>query len=529
MKLQGRFRITGFCLGLALLVLLVAGCQQGAREAAGLPDVPLVWLDQPLDGDQRPLAEAVRVQAHARDAAGPGIVQVRLYIDDQLVSSTPTDSAVPLVDAVLTWTPSAPGDYLVEVRAVNRAGAVSQPAVARLTVAGELKGEEQAAQPLEISFTADQTTVKYGDCTTLHWSVSNAESIQLDGAGVPERGSRQVCPTEPTNIYRLTATSPMGEIGEQVVSIGLPPTPKPAPGVEIAFEADQTTIAYGACTKLHWAVAHAQAITLDGSSVASQGSRQVCPKQPSNTYRLTVISLEGETIERVIIITVPATPTPIPPTDTPIPPTDTPIPPTDTPIRPSDTPIRPSDTPIRPSDTPQPAQISFWADDTSIYSGECTHLRWHIENVQAAFLNGAGVTGPDGFQQVCPSSTSTYVLSVNLIGGGSDTHSVTIDVDIPQSQIPSSPTNIQLSYVGGQESLRMAEISWNGSSAATEYTIQTYTCESGSWVRRSQRVTGTEISLRDDGSCSGSRPMDAGDGVRACSGAGCSASAPIPW
>jgi hypothetical protein len=55
-------------------------------------------------------------------------------------------------------------------------------------------------------------------------------------------------------------------------------------------------------------------------------------------------------------------------------------------------------------------------------------LSWHIENVQSAHINGEGITGPYGSKQVCPNSTTTYVLSVNLYGGGSDSRSVSITV-----------------------------------------------------------------------------------------------------
>jgi hypothetical protein len=130
---------------------------------------------------------------------------------------------------------------------------------------------------------------------------------------------------------------------------------------------------------------------------------------------------------------VPPTDTPVSPTDTPFLPTDTPVLPTDTPVSPTDTPVPPTDTPIPPTDTPvptdtpwPPAQVDFRADDTSLFQGECTTLRWDVEYATAVFLNGGGVAG-HGTQQVCPASTTTYDLHVEAPGGNVD-RSVTVEV-----------------------------------------------------------------------------------------------------
>jgi len=509
--------------GLALAALLIVGCETNAPgRVADLPDAPQIWLDQPRDGSHHVPGKAITVQAHGRDAHGPGIVEVRLYVNSTLVSSVGTDATAPLAEATLTWTPPAPGDYVIELRAVNSSGAASEPATARVTIGPEAEEPEpDIPTPVQITFSADQTSLQYGECTTLRWGVSNAQSVQLDSESVPEQGSRQVCPMETSTTYRLAVTSGAGERVEQTVSISLLPTPTPPPGVEVSFAADQAEVSLGTCTMLRWSVAHAQAVHLDGSSVPNQGSQQVCPQQPSNTYRLTAVSLEGETVERAVTIRVPATPTPSPTPSATV--THTPSP-TATPSPSPTATTTPSPT---PSPTPPPPQIEFWSDSYSLESGECTVLRWHIEHVQAAFLNGTGVTGPDGYQQVCPDSTTTYVLTVNLTGGGSDARSLTISVSALPT--PAPPANVQWDHVGGGESLREVEISWDPSPGAADYVVRIYTCEAGVWTRQTERTGATLIYLRDDGDCSGGRPVEAGDGVQACSGAGCSASTPIPW
>jgi len=83
-----------------------------------------------------------------------------------------------------------------------------------------------------------------------------------------------------------------------------------------------------------------------------------------------------------------------------------------------------------PQPQPQPGGYSaeINASPNIISVGSCATLSWHIENVQSAHINGEGITGPYGSKQVCPNSTTTYVLTVNLYGGGSDSRSVSVTV-----------------------------------------------------------------------------------------------------
>jgi uncharacterized protein YraI len=128
---------------------------------------------------------------------------------------------------------------------------------------------------------------------------------------------------------------------------------------------------------------------------------------------------------------VPVVETPVPPTPTPTPP-DTPTatpPPTGTPKPPT------------PTRTPTPTQgpvVEFGASRTTINDGECTTLQWHIERVQAAYLNGGGfsnlgITGPLGSRDVCPGGTTTYVLHADSTSGAIE-RSVTITVQLSGSE-----------------------------------------------------------------------------------------------
>ncbi len=80
-----------------------------------------------------------------------------------------------------------------------------------------------------------------------------------------------------------------------------------------------------------------------------------------------------------------------------------PLPPTATP---TPTPLLSTATP-----TPRPLAIQFWADHDTVARGQCTTLRWRVENAQAVYFQGQGVPG-SGDQQVCPAQTTVYGLRV---------------------------------------------------------------------------------------------------------------------
>ncbi len=132
---------------------------------------------------------------------------------------------------------------------------------------------------------------------------------------------------------------------------------------------------------------------------------------------------------------VPVVETPIPPT-----PTNTPtVTPTAT-ASPTRT-ATPTSTPTAtPTPTPTTALgpiIQFGATETTINPGDCTTLRWHIEFITAAYLSGGefsntGVTGPFGSVEVCPTSTTRYILRAETPSGPIE-RSVEVTVRTEQS------------------------------------------------------------------------------------------------
>jgi len=232
-------------------------------------------------------------------------------------------------------------------------------------------------------FYADRQSLVRGECTTLRWQVENADAVYLDGAGVVGVGSLQMCP-ESTTTYRLRVVAGGWErTWEVTISVT---APAPTPSVE--FAADTYSLLVGECTDLRWHVENATAVYLDGKEVALAGSLQVCP-EGTRTYRLRVVADGWDNSSEVTINVTAPLPTP---------------------------------------------SVSFTADSATLERGQCTDLRWQVQNAEGVYLDGAAVAAV-GSEQVCPQSNTTYRLRV-MAGGWEHTTEVTITVTEP----PPPPT-----------------------------------------------------------------------------------------
>ena len=71
--------------------------------------------------------------------------------------------------------------------------------------------------------------------------------------------------------------------------------------------------------------------------------------------------------------------------------------------------------------------LIFSADHNVLIAGECTLLRWEIENINAVFFDGTSVSGR-GFREVCPEQTTRYTLLVLYTDGEQVPHIVVVEV-----------------------------------------------------------------------------------------------------
>jgi heat shock protein HslJ len=120
-----------------------------------------------------------------------------------------------------------------------------------------------------------------------------------------------------------------------------------------------------------------------------------------------------------------------------------------------------------PTPTPQPqptatpsVQMSLTADRTTISQGECTTIRWSVENVQAVWVYPQGQpyqqfprTG-QGSEQVCPPVTTTYEMRVLLRNGVVQFQQVTVNVTPAAPQNPLNGTSWQVTgYNNGRNAV----------------------------------------------------------------------------
>jgi hypothetical protein len=103
------------------------------------------------------------------------------------------------------YSPAQTADYLL--LAENSEG--SDTATVTVSVNATL-------QPVTIdSFAADPAEIEVGESSELSWSVSNPETLDIDGAAVPPAGVMEVSPTETTE-YVLTARGHQGPVSQTI-------------------------------------------------------------------------------------------------------------------------------------------------------------------------------------------------------------------------------------------------------------------------------------------------------------------------
>ena len=170
---------------LAVIALLLAACEwpapQAAPAAAEIAPPASAWIDAPLTGAEAPPGVPIKVVGHVE----PSVGQAVLYINgaNSGLPAAPILNKRPPAYAWV-WTPAQPGIY--DLRVGGAGGALSS--FVRVTIGGEMAFKAQ--------FWADQTTIKPGECTALHWTTENALAVQLQGGAVEPQGDMGICPQQ---------------------------------------------------------------------------------------------------------------------------------------------------------------------------------------------------------------------------------------------------------------------------------------------------------------------------------------------
>ena len=120
------------------------------------------------------------------------------------------------------------------------------------------------------------------------------------------------------------------------------------------------------------------------------------------------------------------------------------------PATPTEVPQLSPETPLeepKPSPTTPPPEvmIDFIAYETRLSTGDCTTLKWDLENARHAYLDGIEVGG-HGNEVVCPASTTTYTLRVEHATGTTE-RQITINVvSVASNEGSLSSGNIGFTY-----------------------------------------------------------------------------------
>ncbi len=249
---------------LLLFALLTTGCQAQTSGAS-------VWIDAPINALSLATPQTLPIEGHA--SSPEGIARVEIYVNEALlaeVSDLPGEGT--LFSYQTSWTPEGPGEYRIMVIAYGTNGTASAPdtalvVIGRVTEIPEISPTWTPTLPptptftpttpppaeTVIEFRADPETIAAGECSDLHWNVSNALKVVFGGTERPLSGSDSVCTCE-NQQYPLKVTHMDGQ--EEIVYVQVsvtgtctptdsdpPPAPSqavPANGLSIGCRASQT-------------------------------------------------------------------------------------------------------------------------------------------------------------------------------------------------------------------------------------------------------------------------------------------------
>ena len=389
--------------GLAVVLVLVVaafGAYLYTQRGEKVAGVPMVVINSPASGSQVQVGQEVIVQATATDSKG--VTQVELLVNGVLYHSdvSPNPQGQSPFISRQSWRAPSPGTYTLMVRAYNAAGGISQPAAITVNVTGAatLEPGEPTATPTVTSTPGPGTpTVTWTPVVVTATPTATPTGCTLDAA------------------FLADVTVPDGTVfapGAQIDKVWRIRNSGSCP-----WESGYTWV-FVSGEQMGAAPSQAVPATAAGANV-DIGVTLYAPSAPG-TYagywrmKSSDGQIFGQTCSVQIVVPAPATATPT---------------------------VTPTPTATATQPPPPSAIIEFTVDDNSITAGDCTTLRVHIENVQAATLSGAeyansGVTGPHWAGSTCPASTTTYTLHVVKPDSSTEDKTVTVNVT------PAGPTMV---------------------------------------------------------------------------------------
>lgn len=117
-----------------VFILSACGGAESTQPAPQYNSIPNAWIDSPLEGTTFPLGE-IEIISHTQDLTG--IARVELSANNQIIRTDENpDSSLTLFVIGQKWTPSQPGNYLIQVRGQTTGGSWSNYAEVNIIVTG---------------------------------------------------------------------------------------------------------------------------------------------------------------------------------------------------------------------------------------------------------------------------------------------------------------------------------------------------------------------------------------------------------
>ena len=115
--------------------------------------------------------------------------------------------------------------------------------------------------------------------------------------------------------------------------------------------------------------------------------------------------------------------------------------------------------PVAPA-PPAPSIVSFSASPSTIDKGKCSTLSWSTVNVSSASIDeGLGSVDANGSKEVCPSSTTRYILSATGAGGSrTEWATVTVNAPTPAPATPIDRLTVHVNFDTNKSVIRKADL-----------------------------------------------------------------------
>ena len=184
------------------LALLFSAC---SAQSSG----PLAWIDQPLDGSSFPL-QPVALTAHASDS--DGVASFEISLNDELLQTVSAGGSR-LGEAAWEWLPPGPGEYTIQVVAIDSQGNRGPEAEALVIITGFALDPAQAPLQETLQAAIDQIECLADQTVAISFSISSPlgiESYEIWSTWVDVKHSETFQDPLPTTISKtVNITEPI--------------------------------------------------------------------------------------------------------------------------------------------------------------------------------------------------------------------------------------------------------------------------------------------------------------------------------